>query len=249
MNTQLVCIPQALVTSQHYHEYDSAEEAIWAKRIAILTKELNELRGETNNLDLNIQVMEENMKKIFSGSEMLLKSLREELSKLSNKDFVEDVDPVAKPIPELNREDRRERDSLFRKIASKTHPDRTNDPELVFVFGVAKKAHTENDVEFLRKILWGLNQGKKTFSKLKLQLDSLEQDRERVVTYLSNLKNSIIHSTYQLWISPNKKKLAEEIYAKELFLKIEHAKEQIRIIDPSRHQPPSPSATYWRTIC
>jgi hypothetical protein len=81
--------------------------------------------------------------------------------------------------------------ALFRKIAIKTHPDKTDDPELHMLFVTAKDCRKRGDVEGLRDI-WNFITGKVSslLSKLLKKLEEEMRELHMIEQQLEYLRHS-----------------------------------------------------------
>lgn len=86
--------------------------------------------------------------------------------------------------------------ALFRKIARRTHPDKTKDPEIQALFIPARKYYEEDDLEGLQRI-WEVLNGKKS-SLLDLLLKRLEKELRELDEAERHLKAVKSSEDYQL---------------------------------------------------
>ena len=89
---------------------------------------------------------------------------------------------------------------LFRLIAHRTHPDRTDDPELHLIFLSAKEYRRSNDVAGLRD-LWNLLQGELSalLNKLLKQVEEERQELRNLQFQLDFLKTGMDYSVLQAY--------------------------------------------------
>ena len=82
--------------------------------------------------------------------------------------------------------------TLFAKIASRTHPDKTNNAELIELFSVARSYYKAYNLPGLSEIWEAVQGGKSKFqaSKLRKLRDSLAQQLEEVLHELQQMMNS-----------------------------------------------------------
>lgn len=129
---------------------------------------------------------------------------------------------------------------LFAKIAQKTHPDKTSDPEHHAMFEYARKAKDRNDIEELMAILktLGINAGRAYVSKLVSRLAELRARDAETRATLESLHASDQYRIAKDYKNPVVRQYVERHYSSVLDNAIEKLKDKIRAIDNKRYAKP-----------
>lgn len=250
------------------------DERVLAEEAVRLQAETNSVRAETNNLDLRIREMSCNLqtknKDVFDVYQALLL----EVSALNAKHAAAQT-KLADPEPESeeetpedrtkaladrinklgapSRKERREIETLYKKIALKTHPDKTKDTELHAIFFMAKEALKNSELDLLIEIWDGLKNGRKKFSKLRVLIKSIRQQWQDALRNRSCIKASVDFQLLQAYEVPTSRPQAEMFHRQSLQKMVQNTKNEIHRLDPSRY-PPMPvwpaasftTTTYYR---
>jgi hypothetical protein len=130
---------------------------------------------------------------------------------------------------------------LFRKIAAKTHPDKTTDLKLQALFVEAKKAYAQDDYAALQ-VIWDQVRGKASnlFERMMTRLQELrniiaQRRLEKARVQMSDPYRMMVDYTSEE--KTGGKRSVEMYYSKMLEREIQQTLAAIRALDPTRHQP------------
>jgi DNA repair exonuclease SbcCD ATPase subunit len=210
------------------------------KQISELKEELRMLEGNHKKLIADIESSFDKMKEENQSYEAMHEKLLDDIHylELETKTFDDEPEDES-PTPKKNKDV--DAKSVYRKISSLCHPDKTEDPKLHELYIEAKKAYEDNDgehLEFLYSML--MTNEELTFEKknddqekqlmqaiekLKSKLEKEKKEFEGVVCSMGNMIHCKLNSE-----KLSKQMEARHAYSELLFRKIEQAaakKEQL----------------------
>lgn len=127
---------------------------------------------------------------------------------------------------------------LFRKIAKRTHPDKTSDPKMHELFRAARIAYAKNDYESL-DMIWRQVSGKVS-NLFNAVFSRLKELRELVALRQLEKRRLTTSDPYRMMMDfedPESRDHVERHYRKLLEEQIKKTLFAIRALDPTRHQP------------
>lgn len=89
--------------------------------------------------------------------------------------------------------------ALFRRIAAKTHPDKTPDPAMHVLFIRAKELRKQRDLEGMRSLYAQVLNNNTEDLERKRQIEKLKEELAQLDTTLYHLKNSSDYALYKLY--------------------------------------------------
>lgn len=240
-------------------------ELLLAKRE--LELKVAELRASANSLLSEIELFSGEMEELYPYEHTLLKQLQQELRELSERKW--DLgEQVGFSLDELMKDSlmrehlervkahneslsKKKNDKvksagvkrIFRKIAAKAHPDRTDKEYLHVIFKMAHEAYNDNDYGKLEK-LWKCIVLKTTWAFMVLE----EKVAELKVQEVLNARelNDIIQSDMFNMMKDARSKQpmlvlrARSFYHQKIQHQIEGVMNQLRMMDPQKYPEPEP---------
>lgn len=248
-------------------EDDWVEEELTERELEILAERnateerVLILRKQTEDVKSVIYTFTEELSRVYTNESALLASLKKELQEVCSQQIgqpqQEDAelptDPMFHDAIERTRahnaslkEKKSEKKSdsikrLFKLIAAKAHPDKTNSSPLLELFKLAREAYDENDYLKLQKIFKCIV-SRTTWAFLRLE-EELNNLKEQEVLTTQEIQAAVGSPMFQAMRDyrtglPHLTMRASNFFRQDLQSQIDQMQKRIHLIDPTRYPEP-----------
>lgn len=232
------------------------EELDYQRKKDDLERQLQGIRVEYLQARKKIEKMDEKLREKFSNEIASLELLEQELSEIIAEHYAKNENNSEHQNSEWQQRDesdqqpnwdkekvKRERKEkshkikkLFKKIANRTHPDKTKDPVLNELFLEARICYNSNDEKGLEEI-WYCVQHRRSriLSKLIERYEQLRQEVQEALVEITKLR---VSSPYRMSVDydyEERKPGVEKFFIKLVTAKMDALKKQINSMDKSRY--------------
>jgi hypothetical protein len=220
------------IKNKTLEEYDSSEEL--EKTISEIRKELSSLISRKESLQVSIEDSYEELRKENVTNENLYEDLLGDIEQLEKDLGVSDDEKSETSQSNSKKKIKKSADvkTLYRKISSLCHPDKTDDKQKHELYIEAKKAYEEGDgdhLEYLYSTIVDQNSSfsakKRNKEDLQKSIDALKKKLDAEMEEYRKIKDSIqylIHKRYRAEAVTDQIR-ARHQYSELLFRKIESA--------------------------
>lgn len=236
-----------IVIDEYTVDVEEQEESLLAN-ILLTEKQTRDILSERLDIEHRINSMFDHLSRINPQLKEWLDKLQQELSELLLKQHVEFNEPPQpevefnEPTPDVHAEPKRNPQkhhlkTLYRKIAHKTHPDKTSNKELHAIYVQARKLYESSDLEGL-KLLWSMLVNKRSRKhELKHKLLRLQEDLSKEFQILCKIKSSGEYAMLRDFNSIHKPRVVQH-HIKLMSAKIESLISAIQRFDHTRYKDP-----------